>query len=372
MSKMTIQILIVTLIFSPCAFTSPLNEKVENSAYRTTEHESFNDVWRKVSLSPWEKVDQWGRPQTLPQYSGVGTGDLIELLLKAFTESSGDMDDNWPFAVRSRELFTNSANFKEVPNVKWLHPRGVCAKGQWIIPENSESPASGLFEPGTKVPVIVRFSSGTNASERLIDGTPQDRLFGLAIKIFHSNDPDEPTVTSNIVTLDQKGFSRTVRPHMLQADEKEGELYYTNVAPVESIIGSDKPLKTFAGKLLSRALDIFDTPNFARPVYVTASVDTSANLVSNPKVPFELRFIPNFPSPSQDYEDFRFELLDYQRGNLDIVIQKMNEDDPSLALNIGRIEFEAPMLISGNCDLRLSFHHSPNDWKKEYETDLED
>ena len=227
-----------------------------------------------------------------------------------------------------------------------------------MIPGNSPSTASGLFQAGTEVPVILRFSSGTNASQRLLDGLPQDRLFGLAIKLFHSTDPQEPTVTSNIVTLDQKGFSRTARPYMLQEDEKEGPLYYTNVAPVEAIIGSDNPLKTFAGKLLSRALDMFDSPNFARPVYVTASLTAQAEIDESPQVPFELRFIPQFPKPDKNYEDFRFELVDYEGGSLDIVIQKMSESGETLALKIGTIEIDSPMIISGNCDLRLSFHHS--------------
>ncbi len=372
MPKIAISTCLLTVFFMTSLQASELSEKVEKSAYRTSQLESFDQVWNKVSLSPWEQVDQWGREQTLPQYSGVGTGDLIELLLKAFTESSGDMDKNWPFAVRSRELFTHSANFKKEPKVKWLHPRGVCAQGRWVIPENSSSPASGLFEPGTEVPVILRLSSGTNASERLLDGEPQDRLFGMAIKLFHSTNPQEPTVTSNIVTLDQKGFSRTARPHMLQEDENEGPLYYTNVAPVEDIIGSDKPLKTFAGKLLSRALDIFDTPNFARPVYVTASLNDQAEAVEAPQVPFELRLIPQFQEPTKNYEDFRLELLDYKGGGFDIVIQKMAESGETLALKIGTIEIDSPMIISGNCDLRLSFHHSPNEWKDEYESDLED
>ena len=50
----------------------------------------------------------------------------------------------------------------------------------------------------------------------------------------------------------------------------------------------------------------------------------------------------------------------------------MSESGETLALKIGTIEIDSPMIISGNCDLRLSFHHSPNEWKEEYETDLED
>jgi len=344
---------------------STIGSKVEKSALRSSKFDSFNEVLRQLAMNPWSPEDHWGEIQKLPQYIGVETGDLIELLVNAFLQREGDMSEDWPFAKRSRELFTNSANFNPESKVKWLHPRGVCASAKWIIPDDSPSKATGLFAPGTEVSAVLRLSTGTHASERLYNKEPQGRIFGMAVKLFHQQDDSKKAITSNIVTLDHKGFSRSDRPFMLIEGKKD--LFFTNFAPVESIIGSEKMGQTVAGQLLSKALDMFDDPNFARPVYVTANYDQNGNKVSKPTVPFELRFTPRFITPVKNYDDFRLELLDYDEGSFDINIVRLNESDKPEEVTIGSIKLDFPMFITHNCDLRLSFHHSPVQWKEQYE-----
>jgi hypothetical protein len=348
--------------------------QIEKSAFRSSQFDSFDEVWRQVSMQPWSKPDPKMPPQLqlgLPSYPGVNTADLLELMEKKFSSLFNDdadmgewsYDGKTDFGARTRELFTNSANFKE-PGVKWLHPRGVCVKGTWEITE--DSPATGLFAKGTNVPMIMRLSSGTEASERYYEGDVQARIFGIAIKLFHQTDNSKEAITSNIVTLDHKGFSRSQRPNMLIKDPNE-EFFFTNVAPVEGIIGSDTPLLTGAGKALSWALDMFDNPNFARPVYVTANYDDEGNKVNNAVTPFKLKFIPRFADPGKEYEDFRFELLDYQTGSFDIVISELVEGESYGDKKIGEIKMDFPMMVTHNCDQRLAFHHSPVQWKDKYE-----
>lgn len=361
----TIAILSI-LLAGITAFSAWNLNQIERSALRSSQFDSFDYVWRRVNFQKWYP-EEVGRPNPLPAYTGVDTDDLIELLINNAFGRDADLSDDWAFAKRTRELFTNAANFNPEAKTKWLHPRGACVSGTWTIPADSPSEATGLFAPGTQVPMIMRISSGTHASERLdSEGEIQHRLFGLAIKLFHQTDKSKKAITSNIVTLDHRGFSRTDRPFSLI--EKTGEeLYYTNFAPVESVFGADSFLQTAAGHLLSNALDMFDDPNFARPVYVTAGYDQNGIAVENPAVPFELRFVPKFDEPSEVPEDFRYELMDYTDGAFDIYIQRMNESDTPSPVLIGEITFDFPMIVTGVCDRMLSFHHSPVQWKEAYE-----
>ena len=368
---------LVLLLITPFVSSEWTPSQIEKSAFRSSQFDSFDEVWRQVSMNPWSpEPDPFDVvPKSLPSYPGVSNSDLLDLMGKKFkllfnSKSEADMDP-WnfggktDFGERTRELFTDSANFKEA-GVKWLHPRGVCVKGTWSITESS--PATGLFAKGAEVPMIMRLSTGTEASERYYKGEIQARLYGLAIKLFHEQDNSQKALTSNIITLDQRGFSRSDRPFML-IPKKNRELFFTNVAPVESIFGSETPILTGAGKALSWALDIFDNPNFARPVYVSASFDQHGDPVSEAVTPFKLKFVPHFKEASQEYEDFRLELLDYQEGYFDIVINQLIEGEDFGDQKIGEIRFDFPMILTHNCDLRLAFHHSPVTWKKKYEND---
>ena len=371
MKKKLILIISTVFLFS-YVFANWSSSQVEKSALRSSQFDSFNEVWRQLSFNPWTPFDQWNRPNELPHYPGVSPEELVELMSKKFNSlfnGNADMSE-WShegqidFGERTRELFTNSANFKK-PGVKWLHPRGVCAKGRWIIRE--DSPATGLFKKGTNVSTIIRVSSGTAESERYDDeGELQQRIFGLAIKLFHQTDDGKEAITSNIVTLDHRGFSRSDRPFVVFPRQDE-ELFFTNVAPVERILGSGTPIMTGAGKALSWALDMFDNPNFARPVYVTASYDDKSQPVVNSVTPFKIKLVPRFEMPSREFADFRLELLEYNQGTFDILISELDEGEDYGDKKIGEIQLDFPMILTHNCDQRLAFHHSPVQWKEKYE-----
>lgn len=342
-------------------------DKVQRSALNTTSLDSADETWNQI-ISDQERTRNPVFLTPLPNHAGVQTSDLLELVVNHYFKKDTDMSDSWPFAVRSRRLLTNSENFSLPKRMKWLHPKGVCARGRWIIPEASRSKFSGLFSKGTSVPAIVRLSTGTNDSQRLDEkGKPKGRIYGMAVKLFHSQDSDTKAITSNILTLDHKGFSRSKRPKMLQKLAGEGKLYFTTNSPVENIIGSDNGFLAFMGKLLSKALDMFDDPNFSRPVYVSAHYDTDGNRVADAKVPREVRLVPRFPDISRDFSDFRYELLSYKEGYFDVEIVDQTRFSVSRKQTIGRLEIDFPFIISDTCDRSLSFHHSPNEWKEVYE-----
>ncbi|MCJ8276180.1 MAG: hypothetical protein MJK18_05010, partial [Bdellovibrionales bacterium] len=224
-------VLISIFIFSTIALAEELTTPVELSAKRTASFDTYERVWQRVNYQKFDK-------DSLPHYVGVENDDLIELVINNYLKSDTDLSPDWPFTVRTRELFTNSSNFNANPGVKWLHPRGACVSGTWVIPEDSPSTAAGLFAPGTRVPMIMRISTGTHDSQRRTEeGEIQARIFGLAIKLFHQTDVTAKAITSNIVTLDHRGFSRSDRPYAL-IPKAGKELYYTNFAPVESLVGS--------------------------------------------------------------------------------------------------------------------------------------
>ncbi|MAZ47169.1 MAG: hypothetical protein CME65_01315 [Halobacteriovoraceae bacterium] len=342
-------------------------DRVQRSALNTTSLDSADETWNQI-ISDQERTRNPVFLTPLPEHAGVQTSDLLELVVNHYFKKDTDMSESWPFAVRSRRLLTNSENFSLPKKMKWLHPKGVCARGRWIIPETSSSNFTGLFSKDTSVPAVVRLSTGTNDSQRLDEkGKPKGRIYGMAVKLFHAEDSSAKAITSNILTLDHKGFSRSKRPKMLQKFASEGKLYFTTNSPVENIIGSENGFLAFMGKLLSKALDMFDDPNFSRPVYVSANYDTDGNRVANAKVPREVRLVPKFPDLSKDFSDFRYELLSYEQGYFDVEVIDSTRFSVSRKRIIGRLEIDFPFIISDTCDRSLSFHHSPNEWKEAYE-----
>lgn len=342
-------------------------DRIERSALSSTSLDSANEAWERI-ISDEIPLRANLIETPLPDHAGVQPEDLLGLIVNHYFRSDTDMSDSWPFAVRSRRLLTNSENFSTPKRMKWLHPRGACAKGRWIIPATSDSNFTGLFSPETSVPAIVRLSSGTNDSMRLDEeGKPKGRIYGMAVKLFHTNSENEKAITSNILTLDHKGFSRSKRSKMLVLDPRENELHFTTNSPVENIIGSDNGVLAFMGKLLSRALDMFDNPNFSRPVYVSANYDDLGNRVTEALTPREVRLVPKFPDSDNQYPDFRYELLGYKEGSFDIEVIDSTRFTVFRKRVIGKLEIDYPFVISDTCDRSLSFHHSPNEWKEKYE-----
>jgi hypothetical protein len=299
-----------------------------------------------VFESPLAKVKQW---------SGIEP----EQVFNAFFLRSGEIVD------RSHATFDSVSDFRPA-RMKLLHPDGICAEAEWEITEPSK--ATGLFSAGTKVPAIIRFSSGTSDTVYSKGGT--QRIFGLAAKLFPSRNKDQIVETENIQMLDRYGFDRSPRKRYFYEDQQpdgaSDPVYFTNVAPAKSAFG--KALATF--------FDRFDQPNFSRPVYPVAEVDDHGQDIQKDIAPYEIRFIPHFkpheePSDSESL-DFRNEIQTYNPGEIvmDIVIQTYEPEHgettlTTVAQTIGHLTI-GKTVISDACDLNLHFHHPFNRFRKPF------
>lgn len=287
--------------------------------------EAFNKVRNAVFNKPLD---------TLPQYDGIS----IEGILNAFIAHKGRIVSD------SRSIFQSESDFR-AESIKLLHPRGVCSYGTWII--NEDNKFTGLFEKGTEVPVIVRFSSGTGQSAKEKEST--ERIFGIAVKVFPSQDIHEDVVSTNIIGLDQYGFEASNRSSFFFDDEGKKPVYFTNIAPA----------KSFLGKTLAKFFDRFDKPNFARLVYKTAQVDQDNRRVEKFRSPYEVRFIPSKGMPLIKKYDFREEILSLNKTipvKLDIWIYQ-DENAKPYERKIGEIVLKQS-IVSEACDKTLHFHHN--------------
>tara|TARA_Y100000768_G_scaffold388410_1_gene384205 strand:+ start:4402 stop:5325 length:924 start_codon:yes stop_codon:yes gene_type:complete len=292
----------------------------------TTSHaESFSKVRTAVFTKPLA---------TLPQVDGISLKGIIN----AFIAHKGKI------VADSRSIFQSESDFR-AESVKLLHPRGVCSYGKWVIDE--ENKFTGLFEKGTEVPVIVRFSSGTATSAKEKKST--ERIFGIAIKVFPSQDAHEDVVSTNIIGLDQYGFEASKRRSFFFEDKNKKPVYFTNVAPA----------KSFIGKTLAKFFDRFDKPNFARLVYKTAQIDQYNRIVDKFKSPYEVRFVPSIEMPLISKYDFRQELLSLNNLKpikLDIWAYR-DENSRLYNKKIGKIILDKSV-VSNACDKTLHFHHN--------------
>jgi hypothetical protein len=295
---------------------------------------SFNEVRDEIFMSPQSE---------LPAIEGISPGAVA----RAFFTHTGEI------VRRSRATFIERDDFRN-PRPKLLHPRGVCTDATWKITEPSE--ATGLFAKGTKLPAIVRFSSGTSDSEY---GTDTGRILGFAAKIFPTQDRDEDVQTLNIQTLDTYGFDRTYRKRFFHEDHGDAVIF-TNVAPAQSAFG----------KVLATFFDRFDLSNFVRPVYELAMIDANQEKVETPKIPYEIHFIANFKARSGVVPlDFREDIMTHPGElSMDIIIRSFEPQKRrrgrfapirNIDKKIGVLTLHN-RVISESCDLKLHFHHPRN------------
>ena len=304
-----------------------------------THSRSYNEVKDVVFQAPRATLPD-------PDIPGIEPWAVLNALIR----------DVGAIVGRSDATFKDTDDFRE-GTPKLLHPRGVCTEGVWNITESS--PATGLFSKGTKVPAIVRFSSGTADSEYLPKGA--GRILGLAVKVFPTIDKSKDVITENIQMLDSYGFERSNRKRFFHDDDGT-PVTFTNVAPAKSILG----------KVLSRFFDRFDKPNHVRPVYPMAEVNTSGEYNrDNSRAPYEITFKAAFPMSSQFSSDFRNDIMNLpnkQKLALDIFIVTMepeSKDGDLIPVNkkIGQLLL-GDRVISDGCDYTLHFNHIFNDKDK--------
>jgi hypothetical protein len=226
-----------------------------------------------------------------------------------------------------------------------MHRYGVCADAVWLM--DAPSNATGLFREGTRVPALLRFSTGTNRTQHL---PLIPRTWWLAIKLFPSTDNNEPVVTRNLLLADPFGLDGQARRHFLKPADDDPPLYFSNRLAAHGLL---MPAVVF---LLGR----YDRHPLFRSLAPLAQVDVVDSQPFSVRVPQLVHLVPR-PVPHHQGalpEDYREELRRYAPGELvfDVVL-------PSQPLSpqwtrIGTLTV-GDMVVSPACDNSIQFRHPP-------------
>ncbi|SMF43270.1 hypothetical protein [Pseudobacteriovorax antillogorgiicola] len=232
------------------------------------------------------------------------------------------------------------------PFRKLLHPNGICLVGTWNI--EGDSPYSGYFRAGRQGLVIARASAALTAVKQ-----GQKRSFGMAVKIFPSQDPQDQSMlkTANFFVIDDLGG--TYIDHFRDT-------------PMTNDISSVNFGVDNAGQLLIAAIvtptlqaseTIMGSSPSVRQVYQVAELGEADP--SQAITPKWIR-IQGEAGSREDYKDFRDELImanNDGRLRFEIAVTsdgELGEDKPFEV--IGYMEFTESFESEG-CDSRLHFNH---------------
>lgn len=138
---------------------------------------SANQVWETTKSNPYLEL-----PSDRVGYKSLFDG-AVSLIERSASRTINDHSDTLPY-------FT-----------KLAHPNGVCLKGQWKI--TKENPYTGLFKKDSEVIIIARASVALNDTEE-----GKLRGFGLAGKLFATNDHNQIVKTSNFFLIDDLGGTK--------------------------------------------------------------------------------------------------------------------------------------------------------------------
>jgi hypothetical protein len=138
---------------------------------------SFAELWREVTSDPYEL------PHHRVTLHSFFTGFRYQLA-RAGKRTIADGRDLLP---RFRKL---------------IRPNAICLAGTWTITE--PNPYSGLFKVGTRALLIARASVAFNQTD-----SGHYRSFGMAGKVFPTDDPKQPVHTANFFVIDDNGGTRT-------------------------------------------------------------------------------------------------------------------------------------------------------------------
>lgn len=292
--------------------------------------ESFDQVRSRVYAEPHAWHGPGGR---LPEYDVP----IAEAIAKALWNATGELMD------RARKTLADPSDFK-VAAPKLIHTYGVCAEGTWRVWEKTL--ATGLLAPRedgrpTEVRAIVRMSMATPSP---VFEPGKKRNFGIAVKLFPTQDEQEPVVTRNILTLDQTGLTGDDRPSVL-ASAKE-QVFFVN----------DVPGTGFLAWLGQRTFEKLDPPSTFRGLQPLAQVRADGTEVAKAVAPRLIHIVPTM-APRPAAPDFRDELMAYGSGELrfDLVLP-LQYGVPERRV-IGSLELGQPVL-SLACDQVLTFHHA--------------
>lgn len=310
MRAVTVSAIVLSLLLGPAAARA-------DEAYQGS---TFREVWDQV------RSDPYANPQnrvTVRSFYGF----LRDYLLEAARRTLRDRRDLLP-------------RFD-----KLLHPNGICLAGTWEITE--PTPYTGYFRQGRRGLFIGRASTALSATRR-----GEYRAFGLAGKLFPTEDQDQAVPTANFFTIEDLGG--TLTPHFLDA-ENTNDIIGITIRPSSVFLG---PLATAVGKaflIADRTADPGQT--LIRQLYPIAEAGERGTTTRAPRW---MKIVGADDVPRVDRADFRDELriANYPDG-LRFAIHVADEGTrlgDKAWREIGVIEiFEDA--VSDSCDHRLHFAH---------------
>jgi hypothetical protein len=272
------------------------------------------------------------------------TADLIERKGISIFELIGGLTGlGKKFRGRLRDTTTEPSDFKSAEN-KLLHSRGVCSEASWKITQDTG--ATGLFEAGTEIPAIVRFSGGTDAS---VYQEGETRIFGIAVKLFPTQNKKQKIASANIFLMSQGGLEGDARQGFFS--KPDGEVVFSNVIA--------EP-KGFALKMLGKLFKLFDPIVISRPLFPAAIMNQYSEPIADPKTPFQINVrAQDFGHQGKGGGDFRSEIMGYGANQMQFDLSLVMSRDSDEELQAGVLTLEQPFM-SDVCDQELHFHHHKN------------
>ena len=261
---------------------------------------------------------------------------------------AGDRTDN-ALRAAARRILMRLDDLVDYPRgQKLLQANGICFAGEWVI--DHESPYTGLFASAIQVPSIVRGSvlfSDTKQGNR--------RTFGLAIKLFPTQDFDMPVKTINLFVMET--FGGETRAHIVDAvldnDPDLGKL--PKFSTLGEVLRLRKDLKIADEESSDGRSDLTFRPiTHAAEVGLAQSTPASA--------PHWMRLAVAPYTPRIDADDFRDELsVDrYPDGEIvyqiDVAERGNGKKKSARWQALGHLRL-SESVTSKACDARLHFAH---------------
>ncbi len=280
---------------------------------------SFEEVWSVVEEKPYSNL-----PQGKVTFSSFFSG-FTNLIAKSAKRTVENQSDILP-------------HFN-----KLLHKNGTCLSGTWEI--TKENPYSGHFQNGSKGLIIARAST-------TLSNTKQGGLrgFGLAGKIFPTQDPYSIHKTANFFLIDNLGG--TYESNFTRAN-------LTNEPGILPSFSFSLPLLAPVAAAVSKAFGEADKNPGIRQVYSISNLGLQENeIASTPKY---MKFVGVSEESTVNESDFRDELKTHieSNGQLSFNIFVANEKDVNgnkKWTSIGVVRFDQ-IVASTGCDHNLHFHH---------------
>ena len=280
---------------------------------------SFNQVWSVVEEKPYSYL-----PEKKVTFSSFFSGftNLIAKSAKRTVENEADL---LPFFN------------------KLLHKNGTCMAGTWEITEDNLY--TGYFKKSSKALIIARAST-------TLSNTKQGSLrgFGLAGKIFPTQDPYSTQKTANFFLIDNLGG--TYAPNFTRVN-------LSNEPGVLPSFSFSLPFLAPVAAAVGRAFGKADKNPGIRQVYSISNLGISPS--TKAVTPKYMKFVGINEETPINEPDFRDELrghIEYH-GQLSFKIFVADRKGLNGKKNwkaIGKVELDQ-LVSSKGCDHNLHFHH---------------